>query len=733
MKILLIVITLFLLFSPSLVRAAPSNFVSVNNGDFYLNGQKFYPFGTNYFPSYYNLPNYQILPQSGLAQNFLHSPYYETHLTLLEKELSDMENLGFNVISIQAPPRDDPKLPNPKALSNFYDFLNRAKNHRLKVSLYLRNCDPLILEENVWQYFDLGICLDQLRELNLASNDTVFAYEIGWEISWGTQDYQRNALEIQKAWTEWTIERYGSLENAKTNWNYSDISIPTEYEMSNEGSWSTKVKAYTRFINDWVGQLFNPIVREIKKVDPNHLVTARTPDWMIVPAAAREFDFVSLEGWRLPIPISQGATKFFGNGFVVGYAKHLSQNKPVVFYEFGESTLPLNCQAADMSFNPECYQNSPISSQQSQAFYYQIFYDMALKSDTKGVLNWLYVGKRPFKNTPWSETEISDYGIREVPNDDSGNQLGNQKLAYETVGQNRQQFVQNRSPMVFDDTIVIDQDNYSGLSQFYVSGASQFSQKIAAGKLPQVKTPGSGTNSENAPRVCVGNTPLNGSCPHKYLNAQLSQIEVQNSTGQWQEATNGLHIGVKSGQPVQARVLVRNSGESTWLAQTSGGNGIIQIGGNENAGSIIFQMNIPADIHPNEEVLLGSFAVSDNIVSPKLAVFQMAARNLFWFGQQIHIYLDPVSIDGQVTVNPTSISTPTVIPTSVLTQPPSDCFSTKSKGDADCDGLVNNDDYKTWLSSQCRINCAETRADFDGNGKVDDEDFRIWNSHKIPG
>jgi len=602
-----------------------SNFVTVNKGEFYLENERFYPYGTNYFPSYYNIPNFQVLPQNGKQQNFLASPYYDQHLKLLEKELQDMQGLGLNTISIQAPP-----IENQNGLTNLWNFLSRAKNHNLLVNIYLRNCDPLVFDKNVWQYFDETSCLTQLKEMNLKNNKTIFSYQIAWEPTLGTFEEQQKNPVLQQAWTKWLIERYGSVDDAKKNWALINTSIEN--------------KVFQRFIYDYSSKQYNQIIQKIKKIDSNHLISARTPSWEIIPAAAREFDYVALESWNLPVTIDKGASLFSGNGFAVEYARMLSDNKPITFFEFGENTLRLDCLNMSKAFNLECYGNTALSTQQSQAFYYRVFYDTALKTKVNGLFNWMYVGKRPWKNAPWEDREITDYGLREVPPDNSGNILGNKKLAYDVVKEYQPKFVQNENKVLYNDEIVIDENTYPKIEDLYKDNAQKFSQKIIEGKYPRIKTVGTSTNSLTAPAVCIGNIPYNDHCPHQYLNAEFNYLEIQDNTGNWKQIKNDESIIVKPNSPISARISVKNIGQSSWLSKSETGKGVVQVRGSKKtpySGDYFFIKTITGDVDPVESIVLEQFEINQGINQEQTVYIQMFVSWLYMFGEQVKVTLIP--------------------------------------------------------------------------------------------
>jgi hypothetical protein len=647
MKYLLIVLiaNIFLLILLNgVVLAKSENFVSVRGDKFYLNGQEFYPYGTNYYPSYYNVPNFQIPAKDNRNQSFLSSPYYEDHITLLEKELQDLQNIGFNTIAFPAPHKNI-----PDRVNNFVDFLSRLKKHHLKASIALPACDPLSVGQNVKRKFILDECLSYIKDYSLANNDAVFAYEIAGESSWEDYNTRKNIAVLKDAWTNWIIERYGSKKNAGKSWGYTNYSLPSDIEMITNGVWTNKSKAYRRFFSDYVSKHYGEVVQEIKKIDPNHLVTARTgytagyQTLSVLNGAAKVVDFVGWEGWTLPNNGDTDLNLFNGNAFATEYAKAISGGKPVLYYEFGLDTLSDACHVKDRQFDHSCYNDNSSDKLNAQVTYYQHFYDMLIKSGASGVMNWMYVGKRPWKNFAYGDTEISDFGIREVPDNDTGNQLGKTKPVYNVVKKYASLFTQIRNFPIHSGTIFLDSDSFSNETDFWKKGGNEFAKHLQSNQFSTYISPGTGTNSLNTPMLCIGNIPYNGACPLKYLNAQFNTIQIQNVRGEWQDVSDGSSIEVTRNAPIIARASIKNIGESIWLSKTTDPRGKVQIGGNENFGSLKFRADIPANTNPNDDVYIDQFQLSSGIPTAQKVIMQMSSTDVAWFGEQVPVTLVPVA------------------------------------------------------------------------------------------
>jgi len=168
-------------------KANPS-YVSVQDGDFMLEGRRWRPHGVNYMPS------------SGIGTEWQH--YFEHwigaeayHPNVIQRDLERCVALGCNALSIFI-------YRESMEAQNLLDLLRRMDALGLKANLSLRPGTPMDLPR------------DSLRELiefyRLAENDTVFAYDLAWEPQF--RDWEREPFNPQ--WEAWIIERYGSVENA---------------------------------------------------------------------------------------------------------------------------------------------------------------------------------------------------------------------------------------------------------------------------------------------------------------------------------------------------------------------------------------------------------------------------------------------------------------------------------------------------------------------------------------
>jgi hypothetical protein len=496
-------------------------FVYIKNGDFYLKGKKWYPHGMNYWPSY--------IAGQEIREYWLHwlSPGFYDPL-IIERNLSLLEKLGANTVSIALNAREQVPQVN--------DFLLRAKKHGLKINLFIGGAHPL--------YKDEALFTDLIKLGRFKGNSTIFAYDIAWETHWGGYNERKR---WDRDWEKWVIDRYGSIENAEKDWGYpiprdekGNVTGPSDQQLRQDGPWLRMACAYSRFLDDFVSKAYGKVVRKIRELDPNHLISNRAasqPSWsgwfaydMI--GQAKHLDFLSPEGYGL---------KPEEAGFTTAYARYISEGKPVFWAEFGYNIHP--------DITPE--------NMKKQADYYASFYDMILDSQANGSACWWFPGG-------YRLDEKSDFGIINPDNTPRPAALVFQKYA--------RLIEAPREIKKPDIWITIDRDlhatNYEGV---YRDNAPKYVEARKEGKVVGVRTEGSGTNSLNVPLIAVGNVPYNGSNPPKYLNAEFNWVRIKDREGKWVELSEDGAVEVRKGKAIEMRVSVGNTGWAEWVAPKNAG------------------------------------------------------------------------------------------------------------------------------------------------------------------
>jgi len=490
-------------------------FVYIKDGDFYLKGEKWYPQGMNYWPSYIagqEITEYWL--------GWIRPEFYDP--LIIERNLALLKKLGANIVSIQLGSREQ--------VPQLSDFLLRAKKHGLKVNLFIAGAHPL--------YQDESLFTDFLSNGRFKGNSTIFAYDIAWETHWGGYD-ERKRWDAN--WEKWVKDRYGSIENAERDWGYpiprdekGNITGPSDQQLRQDGPWLKMSCAYSRFLDDFVSKAYGKVVRKLRQLDPNHLISNRAasqPSWtgwfaydMI--GQAKHLDFLSPEGYGL---------KPEEAGFTTAYARFVSEGKPVFWAEFGYNLHP-DLTAENM---------------QKQADYYASFYDMVLDSGANGSACWWFPGG-------YRCDEKSDFGVINPDNTPRSSALVFQKYSRPIEAPR-----QKGTPQIW---ITIDRDlhstNYEGV---YNDNKGKYVEARKQDKVVGIRMEGSGTNSLNTPLIAVGNTPYNGANPPKYLNSEFNWVKIKDKNGNWLELTDDGIVEVKKNRTIEMQVSIGNTGIAEWV------------------------------------------------------------------------------------------------------------------------------------------------------------------------
>lgn len=581
--------------------ANPAEFVQVREGQFVLRGEPWYPVGVNYWPLYVSgldAPDYWA--------GWLDSRFYEPDLA--EEDLVRMQALGMNMVSIQA--------PDLRFHRNLLDFLRRCDRHGVKVNLFLGLASPLAYHEDALRtYVDTA----RLRE-----NTAVFAYDTIWEP--GNYVFGNQRTRWDAAWREWVAERYGSLEAAERDWGVSlprdekgQPASPPDRWFREDGAWRVAMAAYRRFMDDLTSSLWNRAHRGLRRIDPNHLISFRQgntlPHDFALTGPVKHIDFISPEGYSIPNTDEGG----WAAGFISRYVDFTTRGKPIFWSEFGSSVWDASRMEPDAAAFPR------------QAEYHERFYRMVLESGAHGTAPWWWPGG-------YRVGERSDFGII--------NPDGTPRPAAELVRTYAPRLKTPRrrpTPQVWFE---FDRDAHAGGYWYaaFHAGRDAYREAVAAGRVLAIRTPGTGTTSLNAPLVAVGNRPLNGSNPPKYLNAEFNWLQVQSAAGTWVEAEDGVTIEVAPGTPVAARVCVGNTQEAAWVSEVTAGAvpGVVCLAATP-ASQLQGRWGLAADVPCLGDADLGEIRLAAAITAEVRVELQMQAVERAWFGEKRTFTLKPAA------------------------------------------------------------------------------------------
>lgn len=512
------------------------SFVTVQNGDFMLDGQRWRPHGVNYMPS------------SGIGTEWWH--YFEQWIgaeaydpKVIQRDLERCVAMGCNALSIFI-------YRESMETQNLLDLLRRMDALGLKANLSLRPGTPMDFPE------------DTVRELieyyRLKDNDTVFAYDLAWEPQF--RGAERDPFNPQ--WEAWIMERYGSLENAEKDWgcpvprdDQGRVANYTPDMISGDGPWDKMIAAYRRFLDTLLYEKYSKARRFVQAIDPNHHVSFRMSmagDPTDLNYTTILYDFAYLAGAvDILEPEAYGRIgpweKVKPGRFTFEYGRWANPALPVLWAEAGVHVW-------DMSL-----MRPGEEALAFQAQYYADFYRMMMESGADGIFWWWYPGG-------FRVNEKSDYGII--------NPDGTDRPVTRVIREHAAAFIQAPAGNPVDTPFTFDRDRHkNGLTGIYTELKDDFWAAVADGKTPGLRTEATGTDSTNCPSIAVGDVPWNGNNPPKYLDAFFDVVELRCGEGNWKVVCTGDTIGVDA-LPVTLRLTITNLGEAALMPPEDAGNNL---------------------------------------------------------------------------------------------------------------------------------------------------------------
>lgn len=576
------------------------SFVTVEDGDFMLDGERWRPHGVNYMPS------------SGIGIE--DGEYFEYWVgarsydpEIIQRDLDHIKDMGMNSVSIF--------IHYPAIESqNLLDLLRRLEAMGMKANLSLRPGTPFEFE---W---------DKMRALieryRLWDNDTVYAYDLAWEPMFGDQEGRKR---WDPEWREWIIERYGSIENAETDWEFQaprepggQITNPLDPHVVENGPHWRMVAAYRRFLDTILYKYYDRARRLVRTVDPNHLVSFRMTlagDPTVRWSKTVPYDYACLAG-----AVDLLEPEAYGR---IGDWERV---KPGWFtYEYGRwanPDLPLLWAEAGVSAWSQALMAAPREQLDFQAAFYTDMYRMMLGSGADGIYWWWYPGG-------YRTNERSDYGII--------NPDGTDRPVTKVIREHAETFLNAPSAKPVDHWITIDRDPHpDGIAGIYEEVKDAFWAAIEQGKTPGLRTEGTGTTSADCPLTAVGNVAYNGNNPPKYLDGFFNHVEIRNAAGEWQDVPDGGEVAAGAGKPVVARLTVTNLGEAAWLPLAEAPEGGVCV----TAGGARFP--IPNRIEKFGQIVLEEVTLMpDGVRQPTPIELRFEAQGRAVFGPRYTVVVRP--------------------------------------------------------------------------------------------
>jgi len=498
--------------------------LQVENGHFTYNGRRVFLNGVNYWPR----------SASGLEP----SRYFDHWLTprnydpeVVEADLSILERLGFNFVSIQYMRAEQGR---PLA-----DFLERCRKHGIWAHISTNSASNLRLNPER----DRAL----VEAAGLANNAAVFGYELALEPHMGLHAVRQ---PYDESWRAWVVEQYGSVEEAERDWgirgprnDQGELTNPLDEQLENDGPHRVMVAAYRRFADDLVSRTYGKAVRHLRDLDPGALFAVRT-GWggtgqfgnnrqmgYDLAAGAAHLDAICPEAYGMPAEFPEARR----TGFITVYGLYAGNGKPVCWLEFGASV------GAD----------GTARARRNQALLNETMMRVAEDSGAEGTVVWWYPGG-------WRVNERSDFGIM----DPDGTPRESAR-AISDWGRKLQSEAPNTGGEVV--TIRIDRDaDARGLYGMWEKAGPEYVRAREANRPVRLTTAGSGTNTATMPLVQVGNVPYTGRGPLKYANAEIARVRIEWAGG-GKTVENGAQADLPAPGEYRLTVFLVNTGEAAWL------------------------------------------------------------------------------------------------------------------------------------------------------------------------
>ncbi|MFA6561388.1 MAG: hypothetical protein WCV00_05715 [Verrucomicrobiia bacterium] len=604
-------------------KAPRDAFVTARDGDFWLEGRKWYPVGVNYWPRYAI-----ALEQEDYVFHWLTPGFYNPEE--VERDLRQLESLGANFVAIRVHHQNDRR--------TVLDFLRRCRNHGIRVFIFVSSHvitdDPHYFQGLMMpHHFQEKDVAEFIRATRLAENPTLMGWDLIWEpagwlfggkysgFGWTETAPYRQRWDAD--WARWIDERYGSLAHAETDWGVpaprldGRVTSPTNEQLKEDGPSRVMVAAYRRFMDNLMSRKWNDVTRTLRRLDPNHLVSFRQgnlPPWdFTLTATPKHADFFAMEGYGFT-PTAKGTN---AAGFINRYIHFATKGKPYVWMEFGASAwdrAAMRPGEKEIAYQGQCH---------------ELIHRVAFETGANGAAPWWLAGG-------YRISEKSDYGVL--------NPDGTLRPSGALLQQYAARFKTPRSYPKPDTWFTMDRDAHNG-SHWRIAfneGATAFGDAAAQGRQLGIRTPATGTTSADTPLLAVGNTKYNSRNPPKYLDAEFNWFRIKAAAGDWIEVRDGARIRVPRNKPILATASVGNLQDATWLtpANCAPKAGAVYLASTGDS-ALKLKQPITKDTTRLDDAEFGqSFVVSEGIASETKVELQMTAEGRAWFGEKLRFTLE---------------------------------------------------------------------------------------------
>ena len=562
------------------------DFIAVRGADFILKGQPWYPVCINFFPNYVGGTE-----RADYWSQWLVDGWYSPNL--VRKDILNFVACGGNAVSIQNPA--------PGNERNVRDFYRICRECGVRVSQYVNWADPLSFNDEKRMRLD-----EFLKRSGAVGDSTVFAYDTVWEP--GNYVFKREQREaLNPEWHAWTLSQYGSVERAERYWGITcgrdakgQLRSPPNvaFEGKANDKWRRAMASYRRFMDNYTARRWNVLKRELRLLAPNQLQSFRQgntlPHDFALNGPVRHLDFVMPEGY------SFHNTDAHENaiGWVTRYIDAYSGGKPIIWSEFGRNAWDASSRTTSPRALREC------------AVYSERFYRAGLLAGANGFSPWWFTGG-------YRTDERSDYGIM-GPDDLPRPPLEILKRYSAAIKLPRKR----SEPTVWMD---FDRDANGGgyYEATFNAGRVAFSSAVARRATLGVRLAGVGMTSVDCPATGLGEVPLEGRMPVKYLDADFDVFSCR-------QVSRTL---------LKVRAQLGNPGPAAWKGASVGTGGVNLAVFDVESGKTIRTVPLVADVPRFGESEFLEFEVPLDLSTKKIA-FMLESAGRFRFGERRELEIE---------------------------------------------------------------------------------------------
>lgn len=384
---------------------------------------------------------------------------------------------------------------------------------------------------------------------------------------------------------------------------------PTDSQLASSGPWDALVQAYRHAIDAEVSRRYAKVVRAIKAVAPDQLVSCRqgyggngsvadVPKYpLALPSTGAHFDFLSVEGYVL---------RTLDSSFVRSHAAALDayarwaagETKPMIWAESGYYN-PANVNPQELA---------------AAGQWYDIFLSALTEAQSDGTGAWWWPGGPRLD-------EGTDFGL--LNHDRSERPCATAFRKWDPL-------FQGPRPAKTDQVIAFDPiQGTMGDTSVLQALDAQTLAVLNAGKHVVIAAPGEATTQLDPVTFIAPNAT-------KDLWADVHQVEIATSAaGPWTEVSDGGAYAIPKGSPVWVRARIFNIGTTKWLAS---GTNAAHLGGNEAFG-LGFRAPIPQDTPRLGEAVIAPFEVTTALNADATVQLQLVAEYRAWIDGSIQVRL----------------------------------------------------------------------------------------------